>query len=179
MEERKLSPTRPSSIQTKTKGQDEAQLTLRRKPNTRAQHRKENRRGSKLRHVIFHVDDRPAINETRVKTKNHFLPPEPEEATELHRRRRRTTEEPIFTEAQTESQNWWIYNSEKKQRRLQSILINRGSEREAVGQRRTESHRLPETETGEVDAVRTVASRRQSRTMIGGTDPPPETRAGR
>ncbi|KAH0857465.1 hypothetical protein HID58_085726 [Brassica napus] len=52
---------------------------------------------SKLRHVIFHVYDRPAINEHGSRRGTTSF-----QATELRRRRRRTTEEPIFTRARTE-----------------------------------------------------------------------------
>ncbi|KAH0866473.1 hypothetical protein HID58_083684 [Brassica napus] len=46
--------------------------------------------------------------------------------------------------------------------------LYKGSNRRA----KTERHRLPETKTGEVGAMKAVASRRQSCTVIGGTDQP-------
>ncbi|KAF3590754.1 hypothetical protein DY000_02027164 [Brassica cretica] len=42
-----------------------------------------------------------------------------------------------------------------------------------------ERHRLPETEAGEIGAMKAIASQRQSQMVIGRIDQPPETRTGR
>ncbi|KAL0775056.1 hypothetical protein Bca101_040208 [Brassica carinata] len=91
-------------------------------PTHRPKTQKLNRRGSKLRHVIFHLYDRPAINEHGSRRGT----------TSFHRnqKRRRNSadgeDEPRKNQSsqglEPKSQNWWIYESEKEHRRLQSIL---------------------------------------------------------
>ena len=92
--------TKPNTLRDKMAMQ--AQLTEKRRSNTQAQNTKikPSRKQATTRHLPRVRS--PGDQWTRVKTRNHFLPPEPEEATELRRRRRRTTEEPIFTRARTE-----------------------------------------------------------------------------
>ncbi|KAF3551312.1 hypothetical protein DY000_02009906 [Brassica cretica] len=91
-------------------------------PTHRPKTQKVNRRGSKLRHIIFHVYDRPAINE-HVSRRG---------TTSFHRNQRRRwnsadgEDEPQNNQSsqglEPKSQNWRIYDSEIEHRRLQSIL---------------------------------------------------------
>lgn len=88
----------------------------------------ENRRGNKLRHVLFHVDDRPTINK-------HGQDEEPLPSTGTKEKTRRSStdgeiepqKKPIFIRLEPRNQIWWIYESGKNINRLQSNLLIRVS----------------------------------------------------
>ncbi|WZZ46925.1 hypothetical protein YC2023_043184 [Brassica napus] len=91
-------------------------------PTHRPKTQKVNRRESKLRHIIFHVYDRPAINKHGSRRGT----------TSFHRNQRRRLnsadgeDEPQNNQSsqglEPKSQNWRIYDSEIEHRRLQSIM---------------------------------------------------------
>ncbi|WZZ86375.1 hypothetical protein YC2023_114954 [Brassica napus] len=138
---------KPNTLQDKRATQ--AQLVGRRRPNikTRGDTRlpktqKVNRRGNKLRHIIFHVYDRPTINEHGSRRGTTSF-----QVTELRRRRRRTTEEPIFTRARTEElkevggegeiQDWnFINRTESKRAKPNTLQEKRATQAQLVGRRR-------------------------------------------
>lgn len=83
----------------------------------------ENRRGNKLRHVLFHVDDRPTINEHGSRRgAASFHRNQRADATELRRRRNQATEETNLRKARTDKSNLVDQRIGKDINRLQSIL---------------------------------------------------------